>query len=826
MEQQISFSDFLKEGALLQEHTTRIEEKEEIVKKPVRIEAFEPANKENTRQFWKKLRHFYRTGEIENEAPKNLLPALPAPYLMGADWITDYPFYTDEVHAAKTLHELLKSTINENFDPKKDRILFDNIPRLVKLFRKNMDCRHDAYDFVSIAERAFADFAELEVHGSAKEQFLSGVEKLKNLLPHTGTLLSFSAHTPIHILSIGLNRNFKNRESFVAKCTNAAIALEEKLAVEKAKSNQIETNEEDFSNDLVSFDKIAELQPDKGAELMAADRVARIKEVIAILHGSKDVLLKTRGYLAMSESIKNRLYTIGELKNTQQSVVDDAELYSTTLTLFNQVINEITPVFKALRIANLELADKYVDDLHNDFFEHFNWHRLSGSDWQYFPPVVLLGNTRNFMEGELSELSKLLSSNKPIRVLAINEKTFSTAMPNVSWEDASHTFKQELASIAISHRSTHTYQGSLDQPLNLMQGMLKAFEAQAPSMINILVHQDEITRKDFIQITSAVESRYAPVIEYDMSGGKWGSRFNISNNPQPEKNWPSYPFKYVNENELETSIELPFTYADYKALDAVKVNELMHVPEQFVSDSLVPISEFLTLNEEQLTGKVPFIWMVDADNLIHKMAMPYMWVVSCQERLDFWNYVQELSGINSYHVELALQKAKEAWNEAKALELADLKSFYEKEINKIKGEAANKAMENLADVLLGLNTGSFTPSAAPAKSNGQAQEKVEESPKAEAAKPAAKPAVKEVKKEAWLESFKCTSCNDCTEHFPDIFAYNEDKQAFIKDASKGSFADLVEAAEACPAACIHPGAPLNPNEPDLQEYLERAKKFN
>ena len=59
-----------------------------------------------------------------------------------------------------------------------------------------------------------------------------------------------------------------------------------------------------------------------------------------------------------------------------------------------------------------------------------------------------------------------------------------------------------------------------------------------------------------------------------------------------------------------------------------------------------------------------------------------------------------------------------------------------------------------------------------------------------------------------------------------MFAYNEDKQAFIKDASKGTFKHLVMAAEKCPAAIIHPGKPKDPNEKDLDKLIKRAEKFN
>ena len=59
-----------------------------------------------------------------------------------------------------------------------------------------------------------------------------------------------------------------------------------------------------------------------------------------------------------------------------------------------------------------------------------------------------------------------------------------------------------------------------------------------------------------------------------------------------------------------------------------------------------------------------------------------------------------------------------------------------------------------------------------------------------------------------------------------MFAYNQNKQAYIEDASAGTFKQLVMAAEACPAEIIHPGTPLDAQEPDLEKLIKRAERFN
>jgi len=80
--------------------------------------------------------------------------------------------------------------------------------------------------------------------------------------------------------------------------------------------------------------------------------------------------------------------------------------------------------------------------------------------------------------------------------------------------------------------------------------------------------------------------------------------------------------------------------------------------------------------------------------------------------------------------------------------------------------------------------------------------------------------------EPYIDTELCTSCNECTQLNPKIFAYNENKQAYIKDPKGGPYADIVKAAERCTAKVIHPGDPLDPKEPDLEKWVKRAQPFN
>jgi ferredoxin len=77
----------------------------------------------------------------------------------------------------------------------------------------------------------------------------------------------------------------------------------------------------------------------------------------------------------------------------------------------------------------------------------------------------------------------------------------------------------------------------------------------------------------------------------------------------------------------------------------------------------------------------------------------------------------------------------------------------------------------------------------------------------------------------WIETTRCSTCNECTAINDRMFAYDDNKQAYFKDLDAGTFREIVEAAEACQVAVIHPGKPRNPDEPGLDELIERAKPF-
>ena len=280
-------------------------------------------------------------------------------------------------------------------------------------------------------------------------------------------------------------------------------------------------------------------------------------------------------------------------------------------------------------------------------------------------------------------------------------------------------------------------------------------------------------------------------------------------------------------------MELAFTFADYALLMPALHEHFRMVPEGFESDQLVTVAEYLEAKDEGIDRLVPFVWGIDENGMLVRLVVSRALVFACRDRLNYWHSLQELAGIQNYYVEEAIERIIEEQRAAMEAEREQLIKEHAEELESVRSEAAGEAMGQLVDVLMGADLSGMVagggqlatmPAARPAEK--------EEPPEAEAAEAEAEPEPEEEPEEElsfdepWLDTPACTTCDDCMGINKMMFAYNDDKQAYLKDPNAGTFEDLVRAAEICPAKCIHPGKPLNPNEPNLDELMARAAPFN
>jgi pyruvate-ferredoxin/flavodoxin oxidoreductase len=343
----------------------------------------------------------------------------------------------------------------------------------------------------------------------------------------------------------------------------------------------------------------------------------------------------------------------------------------------------------------------------------------------------------------------------------------------------------------------------------------------------------------------ALESRAVPNIVFDPDrGATFSECLDLEGNPSPEDRWTTRELIYVDEEDAEQRMALPLTIADW-ALGEERFRAQFREPEE--GANLVPFHEYLDLDEAGRADAVPFIFTVDAERRLGKICVSAELVELAEERLRFWAQLKELAGIEvSEHMREAVGET-----EARKLEqkLAALKSDYEAKIAQLTTQYPVLVARKIAEGLLKAS-GNETVAQLLEKAEhwkgpafkapagmafGGAPAAASEAPEAAAAEPApaeappAAPAEEEdepLTSEPWIESIRCTSCDECTGINNKMFAYNEDGQAYIKDPKAGTFRQLVEAAEKCAPSIIHPGDPLNPDEKGLDELIKRAEPFN
>lgn len=824
MSNSISYSDFLKEGALKEEKKLQ-QLKQSEVKKPFRIVPQDIATDAEERDFWKRLRHFFRTGERPPSKNGVYVPALIAPYLRNGNWDTEYPFYlAQESSTSQPLATLIQTTFDELFTDKEAKVLRRYLPKLNTYFNEQLINSHVA--FQEVKDKAFKKMRKIEVHDDEGERYLADLEKFESSLPLKGHVLTYHYETPLLLIRQKLQQIEWNRKQFKQVLKSNAEALKEKLHIDAEKEGS-ETPEKgfEFASEMIALQKVQEMQPDHGSKSLSPQRRENIKGIIKAL---EEVITQDEkhAHIVVTSELSEAYDWENLFESSVVSIHAGLRVFTEVDKVFDQNIGQFMQALIALRKAKLELDDKYEPEVHDDYFNHFKWFKLDQEELNIFPPVIMFTTSNNLLHEGMSPFSKLLVKNKPIKVVALVDRTVNPTNPNIDWEDASLSFRQELAANALAHRNVHTLQCAADRPNGLLMGVRSSMESIAPSVMHLLVPtSNEDLNISFLKVNAAAAGRYFPYILYDPNKGtQWGGRFDVADNSQAEKDWPVYPFVHQSPDDNEMEMDLAFTYADYKAMTPEKVEELFLVPESMVNDYLVPIADYLSMGQDEQTGKVPYIWLVDEDNQMVRAAVPYMWVASCQERLEFWNFIQEIGGLNNYHVKASLEEARERWDADKLKELQALEAKHQEALLVAQRESAGVAMEKLASVLLDMDQFSTVskPKAPQAK---KAEEAIEEMDTEEISEEVAVKDEEEAT-EAWIETYRCTSCNDCTDKYPGIFAYNEEKQAYVKDASKGTFEQIVMAAENCPAACIHPGQPLDPTEANLQELKERAAKFN
>lgn len=815
-----------------------------------------PADEHQMRAYWRGVRNFFRSGNGSADALKGHYPLLLAPYRDRVSWPGHFPLWLAGRQTPEGSTEapylpfvdLIGKSIRQ-FAPQEGaaRILKDNLTRLERIIRSKLTFADVAYEAIPVLEESLQELKnELNISGPEGESLEQDTRRLLGAMPRGGKLVAGGAQTPFHLLASFLETHRqKERAALQVEITGLIARLKEMLAVEKEKSPEAQSSDHlqdalDFAGNFLNFEELSSVLPASGSDAMPEERLKRIEKILETLHSANQELLERPASLLIDPAIDNPDWR----QDFPQGAIFTAkpeQLCRQVTALYDERMGAYARIFAAIRLAKLEIGGHYRAELHGDFFAHFDWRSFNDQELALCPPILLVADESALLHRELDDFSRLLASDRLIKLYVLKRTVHPESRDPEETLSEGVTPKRELSALAIAHRNVCVVQTTIVDPLFLLGGLQEGLAASSPVLFYIFAPSGP-TDTLYLRSSAAVEGRFFPSLLYNSERGpRWGSRFNISQNPQVETDWPRHSMK-VKEKDQTREWQAPFTLVDFLAANASFASYFQVVPPEYWQDSFIPLADYLQLDPDAAFDHVPFIWLLDEQGRLQKAAVSWPLVLSCREKLDHWRYLQENAGVHSYHVEKATEKLRLEIEEKFEREKAALQERHRKELEKTVETAARSAMERLAATLLDMDADldliGAVPAAtkiAPAKDKEKA--KVEQPAPQAAAKPAEpekskqkpetkKPEEELASEEAWIDTPLCTSCNECINLNKKIFAYDENKQAFVADPKGGPFVDIVKAAENCPVRIIHPGTPQDPNEPGLDELIKRAAPFN
>lgn len=435
------------------------------------------------------------------------------------------------------------------------------------------------------------------------------------------------------------------------------------------------------------------------------------------------------------------------------------------LAAYRARLPELVELAKAIAVAELEIDGAYTEERHDAVFAAFDSASLGPEISARFPGYLVLleeGREAN------ADLLAALSSGVPLKILLNVGDLLAESRAGKGHAVAIRNAR--LAGLAAALGEVFVLQTPVSNLYHLGERFRRGLAFAGPALFSVYLGKQQRNLPSYLDAAAAFESRAFPAFSYDPQAGRdLASRFSLENNPQPEADWPVATLEYGDGELQRVRAETAFTFVDFLFCDAGYRHHFSVPPARFQAENLVPAAAWMARPDGQAPGSVPFILAAGNDDTMARLVVNERAIVAARDCLENWHRLQEMGGVHNSHVERLLQK-KEEKREAAAPEVA--------------------------------------PAPAPAPAPEPAEAGPERSPD-----------------EAYIETERCSSCNECTQINNRLFAYNPNKQAYILDLDAGTYAQLVEAAENCQLGIIHPGKPRDSAEPGLDELLKRAQPF-
>ena len=308
--------------------------------------------------------------------------------------------------------------------------------------------------------------------------------------------------------------------------------------------------------------------------------------------------------------------------------------------------SRLARVFRAERIAQLEIRSKYEAQLHDAGFAEFTWRELGPGELRLCPPFLVLANLDTDDGARLHELLSLLESGMPIKALALRSGFQDHHRPD---SDIRVPARMTVETLPLAMRGVYFLQATLTAQ-NFREHMLAALASPRPSVISILGPRSDESIDAFVgRAEHAVRARAFPTCVYDPDRDeRFVNCFDLSGNPSLETLWTTQALPSTDSEGQPTEVQEPFTFAHFAVSEPELASQLAESPAN--TGISVPLIEFLELTRPQRIGKTPIIWVAGSDGNAVRKSVGRSLVLQCAERMHLWRTFQELAGVDNPYV--------------------------------------------------------------------------------------------------------------------------------------------------------------------------------
>ncbi len=332
---------------------------------------------------------------------------------------------------------------------------------------------------------------------------------------------------------------------------------------------------------------------------------------------------------------------------------------SMAMGLFEGHMAKMTEDIKIVRRAEAAMGLSKPEDL-----TYFNWEQFTDEEFHLCPPVVAVGGDGALYDIGFQNLSRMMMSGKPIKVLALDTQVYSNTGGQACTsgfvgqisdmaqygkaQKGKSEIRKEIGLITMGHRTTYYLQSNQAVPSHLIEGFIEGLQSKRPALFNIYCNcppeHGSADDSGVRQAKLALESRAYPIFRYNPDKGVTPSEcIDIDGNPDIDLDWPVYDLKYMDANGKPAVMPIAVTFADFAVTEARFLKHFKKAPPETWNDRQLPIADFLKLSTADREGRYPFVWVADKEGRLGRLIVSESIVASCEDRRDFWRILKSLT---------------------------------------------------------------------------------------------------------------------------------------------------------------------------------------